>query len=318
VNIFYRLKNKFYIPTFKNPTQLTYDISRILFSLFFALTISITLHFAYFVHSPFLQVPYVGEVVSGLVVFSIFYYLIPFLLKAIRDSLTNLIRQSLKDFREFSKNKKPKLKVKRSTPVLVDTSALIDGRICDIVYAGFLDSQLLIPQFVLDELHLVSDSKNKLKRDKGRRGLNTLEDLTKHRKHDVRIYPTPSSGNVDKALVRLAKKLKARILTADYNLNKVAKIQKIEVLNINELAKALKTKYLPGDTVTVKIVSKGQNKGQGLGYLSDGSMVVVRGGYKYLNKKVKVEIKKILQKDSGTILFSHIATSLSKPANTSK
>ncbi len=308
MSLFRKLKQRFYIPTFKDPTQLTYDISRILFSLFVSLLISISVHFAYFAHSPFLQVNYVGEVIVGLSVFALFYYLIPFILKAIRDSLLVLLEQALKEVKEFSKNRKPKLQVKGSRPVLVDTSALIDGRICNIVYAGFLDSQLLIPQFVLDELHLVSDSKEKLKRDRGRRGLATLEDLVKHRKRDVKIYPTPNSKNVDKSLIRLAKKLKARILTADHNLNKVAKIQKIEVLNINELAKALKVKHLPGDIIRVKVISKGQNKGQGIGYLSDGTMIIVDGGEKYINKSVKVEIKKLLQKDSGTILFSHIAT----------
>jgi len=190
--------------------------------------------------------------------------------------------------------------------LVVDTSVIIDGRIEDILKTGFVIAKLIIPKAVIDELHTISDSSNSLKRSRGRRGLEILENIQKMKNIETEIIEDdfPKVPEVDQKLVKIAKQRKAHILTVDYNLNKVAKIQKIEVLNINELANALRAVLLPGEELEIKIVQEGKEKKQGVGYLPDGTMVVIEGGDKYIGEKVTAEVSRIFQTVAGRMIFA--------------
>ncbi|MFN8111076.1 MAG: TRAM domain-containing protein [Thermoleophilia bacterium] len=199
----------------------------------------------------------------------------------------------------------------RPTPTqtrLIDTSAIIDGRILDVLRTRFLSGAIVVPDFVLEELQLVADSPDPLKRARGRRGLDMVEDLKKESNGTFSVRSTDPSGTepVDARLVRLARDLGAAIVTTDYNLNKVAQIQEIEVLNVNELANALKPAVLPGEPLTVRIIREGKEYDQGVAYLDDGTMIVVEGGRKLLGQTVKVEVTSVLQSPSGKMIFSRL------------
>lgn len=192
--------------------------------------------------------------------------------------------------------------------IVVDTSVLIDGRIEGIVKAGFILDKLIIPQFVLKELQSVADSPDTLKRNRGRRGLEILNSIKKSNKAKVEICDIdyPEIKEVDEKILRLAKEKKAKILTVDYNLNQVASVQGIEVLNINELANAVKTILLPGEVVKIKIVQEGKEKKQGVGYLEDGTMIVVEDGKDLIGQEVEVVVEKILQTVAGLMIFTRL------------
>ena len=189
--------------------------------------------------------------------------------------------------------------------LVVDTSVIIDGRIEDILKTGFILGKLIIPKSVIDELHKISDSNDNLKRNRGRRGLEILEKIQKMKGIETEILEDefPLVRGVDAKLVKIAKKRKAHILTVDYNLNKVAQIQKVSVLNINELANALRAVVLPGEELEVKIVQEGKEKGQGLGYLPDGTMIVVEGGEKLIGETIKAQVSRIFQTVAGRMIF---------------
>ncbi|MCS6903392.1 MAG: PIN domain-containing protein, partial [Candidatus Bipolaricaulota bacterium] len=163
---------------------------------------------------------------------------------------------------------------------LLDTSVIIDGRIGDLVKTGFIEGKILIPQFILSELHSIADSADNLRRRKGRRGLDILGEL--RRNPDLTVETIDKDyvglGDVDRKLIQLAKELNAKIITTDYNLNKVAKVEGVAVLNINEVANAVKPKFIPGEELEVEVIDKGEEIGQGIGYLDDGTMVVVENG----------------------------------------
>ena len=190
--------------------------------------------------------------------------------------------------------------------ILVDTSVIIDGRIADIADTGFLVGELLIPRFVLDELQHIADSADGLRRQRGRRGMEILADLQESRTIPVRISDIDVEGTreVDSKLVILARQLSCPILTNDYNLNRVAEIQGVPVLNINELANSVKAVLLPGEYVEVKIIQEGKERGQGVGYLSDGTMVVVEDGKDYLNEDIRSVVTKVLQTAAGRMIFA--------------
>lgn len=190
--------------------------------------------------------------------------------------------------------------------ILVDTSVIIDGRILDIAQTGFLVGELLIPRFVLDELQHIADSADALRRQRGRRGMEILADLQDSRTIPVRISDIDVEGTreVDSKLVILARQLSCPILTNDYNLNRVAEIQGVPVLNINELANSVKAVLLPGETVDVKIIQEGKERGQGVGYLSDGTMVVVEDGKDYMNEDITATVTKVLQTAAGRMIFA--------------
>ena len=192
--------------------------------------------------------------------------------------------------------------------ILVDTSAIIDGRIADITQTGFVDGGLLIPKFVLDEVQYIADSPDSLRRSRGRRGLEMLDRLRKEGHIDVEIAEVEVSGEdaVDSKLVSLAKRLNYSILTTDFNLNKVAELQDVTVLNINDLANSLKPTVLPGEELMIQMTQEGKEEGQGVGFLDDGTMVVVEGGRRYLNSQLTVVITRLLQTSAGRIIFAHL------------
>lgn len=189
--------------------------------------------------------------------------------------------------------------------VVVDTSALIDGRILDIAKTGFVSGKLIIYRFILDELQHIADSSNPLRRSKGRRGLKVLKELKKvpHFEIEVVEHEIEDVSEIDKELVTLAKENNSKILTTDYNLNEVANIQNVVVLNINELSNAIKPVLLPGEVTDVKVVQKGKESGQGVGYLEDGTMIVVENGERFIGRKVTAEVSRVFQTDAGRMIF---------------
>ncbi|MDA1329924.1 MAG: PIN domain nuclease [Chloroflexi bacterium] len=190
--------------------------------------------------------------------------------------------------------------------VLVDTSVIIDGRITDIARTGFLPGALLIPRFVLVELQHVADSSDKLRRQRGRRGLEVLANLQRDPKISVQISDIDVEGTreVDDKLVILARQLHAPVLTNDYNLNRVAELQGVTILNVNDLANAVKAVFLPGEEMIIKVIQEGREANQGVGYLEDGTMVVVQDGSKLVGMDVDVSVTKVLQTAAGRMIFA--------------
>lgn len=192
--------------------------------------------------------------------------------------------------------------------VLLDTSVVIDGRITDIAKSGFIRSTLLVPGFILSELQHIADSSDSLRRNRGRRGLEVLSILQNETSIPVRITDMDVSEvrDADGKLVALARNLLCPIMTNDYNLNRVAELQGVTVLNINDLANAVKALYLPGEELEVKIIQEGKEYGQGVGYLEDGTMVVIEDGRSFINRKQNVTVTKVLQTTAGRMIFARI------------
>jgi uncharacterized protein YacL len=189
---------------------------------------------------------------------------------------------------------------------LVDTSAIIDGRIADIVRTGFLRGELVVPEFVLRELQQVADSGDPLKRARGRRGLELVLGLRSEVTVATPEIDFPELADVDAKLLKLAKQRGLRILTTDYNLNRLARIQDVVVLNVNELANALKPAVLPGERLEIRLIREGKEHDQGVGYLDDGTMVVVEGGRRRVGDTVGVQVTSVLQSPSGKMIFTRI------------
>lgn len=198
--------------------------------------------------------------------------------------------------------------------IILDTSVIIDGRIADISQTKFIEGRFLIPRFVLKELQQIADSKDGLKRNRGRRGLEILSKIQKNPHIDVRIHEEdfPDLVEVDAKLIKLATVLNAKVFTNDFNLSKVAELQGIKVLNINELANALKPIVLPGEMLEVKVVKEGKEYNQGIGYLDDGTMIVVENGKHLLGQAVKTTVTSVLQTTAGRMIFTKPA-SIRKP-----
>jgi uncharacterized protein YacL len=194
------------------------------------------------------------------------------------------------------------------TQVVVDTSAIIDGRIADIVEAGFLYHRLVIPHFVLEELQRIADSSDTQRRGRGRRGLEILARLQKDGPTPVEIVDDDpaDASDVDGKLVLLARARGAAILTNDFNLNRVADLQSIRVLNVNSLANALKPALLPGDSLQIKVITEGKEPGQGVGYLDDGTMVVIEGGSRLVGQELDVLVTRVLQTVMGRMVFAQV------------
>ncbi len=197
--------------------------------------------------------------------------------------------------------------------IVLDTSVIIDGRICDISQAKFIEGRFLVPRFVLKELQQIADAKDSLKRNRGRRGLEVLSKMQKNSHIDVRIHEEDFADipDVDTKLIKLAKILNAKLFTNDFNLSKVAELQGVKVLNINELANALKPIVLPGEVLEIKVVKEGKEYNQGIGYLDDGTMVVVEGGKHLLGQTIKAGVTSVLQTTAGRMIFA-------KPENSKK
>lgn len=194
-----------------------------------------------------------------------------------------------------------------SKPLILDTSSIIDGRILDIAETGFLSGLVLIPNFVLLELQQVADSSDSLKRARGRRGFEIIQELKKIKGMKVEVWDKDGSGkSVDEKLLKLAKSLSGKIVTTDFNLNRLSGAHGVAVLNVNELANAVKTAVLPGESMDVKIIHVGKDPTQGVGYLADGTMIVVEEGVSFLGKEIKVEVSRVLQGSAGRMIFSKL------------
>ncbi len=212
---------------------------------------------------------------------------------------------------DFDLNEYKKLfrgEVKEENPKLLDTSVIIDGRIADICETGFLEGTLIIPHFVLRELQQIADSSDPIKRNRGRRGLDILQRVQRSVDVKVKILEQdfPKIRDVDTKLVALGKQLGAKILTNDFNLNKVAELQGVPVLNVNQLANAVKPIVLPGEMMSVYILKEGKEYGQGVAYLDDGTMVVVDSARKYVGKNIEVAVTSVLQTTAGRMIFTRL------------
>jgi len=190
--------------------------------------------------------------------------------------------------------------------LLLDTSVIIDGRIADLIEAHFLEGLIVVPRFVLKEIQQIADSADPIKRARGRRGLEMLNRIQHNAGIEVRIHDGdfPDEKEVDSKLIRLARNLNARLFTNDYNLAKIAELQKINYINLHEVAKCLKVILLPGEILRLKIVREGKDKGQGIGYMPDGTMVVVNNGQSHIGQQVEVEVQSLLQTGAGIIVFA--------------
>ncbi|RMF45230.1 MAG: PIN/TRAM domain-containing protein [Planctomycetota bacterium] len=223
---------------------------------------------------------------------------------------TSLLLQTKDDFRfvipyvEFARD------LKGLRPIVMDTSAIIDGRLADLADTNIIESQLVMPGFVLAELQAIADSNDRLRRARGRRGLDILNRLRTHPKLEFQIYdrdlPEFAGQPVDMKLVILAKHLEGKLITGDFNLNKVAKVHNVPVINLNEVAAALRPQFLPGETFEVRIVKAGEGPEQGIGYLDDGTMVVVEGGRHRINATLQVVVTSTLQTQAGRMLFAKV------------
>ena len=232
----------------------------------------------------------------------------------------SLVMQTRGDFRfvipyvEFAKE------IRGNRPALLDTSVIIDGRILDIVQTQTIQGTLLVPKFVLNELQLVADSSDSLRRARGRRGLDILRKLQETSHVDVAIDDTEIEGaTVDQKLVAQAQSMRARIMTNDYNLNKVATLRGVDVININDLAKALRPVALPGEQMNVKIIKTGEGPNQGVGYLEDGTMIVVENARSLIGQDVDLVVTSMLQTTAGRMIFGRIdaaANASAPPAQT--
>lgn len=191
---------------------------------------------------------------------------------------------------------------------LLDTNIIIDGRISDIFKTGFLEGPLIVPVFVLEELQKIADSSDVLKRNRGRRGLDILNQMRKNQKEDIQIINDDFEdiSEVDSKLIKLSRIKKYKIITNDYNLNKVAELQEIEVLNINDLAIAVKPVLIPGEEILVQLIKHGKEDGQGIAYLDDGTMIVVENGSKVIGQEVSVLVTSVLQTAAGKMIFAKI------------
>ena len=200
---------------------------------------------------------------------------------------------------------------KGGRPLVLDTSVIVDGRIADIADTHILDSELIIPRFVLQELQTIADSNDKLKRTRGRRGLDMLNKLQLNDKIDIQLLDvkperSAADAGVDEMLVDLGKQLGGKVVTNDYNLNKVAQLRGVTVININDLANALKPVVLPGETMTLKVIKAGEEPGQGVGYLEDGTMVVVEGGRDRIGQAIDLTVTSVLQTSAGRMIFGRL------------
>ncbi len=193
-------------------------------------------------------------------------------------------------------------------PMVMDTSALIDGRIADIVESGFLYGTLIVPDIVLSEMQHIADSSDGLKRGKGRRGFDVLERIKKSKGIKTIIYDTRQNSlkNVDDRLLKLTKMWRAKMITTDFNLNKVATVSGVKILNVNDLSNVIKVPLIPGEELSVKVIQEGKEKNQGVAYLPDGTMIVVEEGDKYLGKNVSVRVSRALQTAAGRMIFAKL------------
>jgi len=241
--------------------------------------------------------PFVGVVVFSYIGIAIF---------VMRQNDLFAVLNSLSHGKGEPESEEQSLSKSESRTILLDTSVIIDGRIADIARTGFLAGTLLIPRFVLAELQYIADSADSLRRQRGRRGMEVLSQLQKQSIIPVRLTDIDVEGvrEVDDKLVILARQLRCPILTNDYNLNRIAELQGVSILNVNELANAVKSALLPGEILNVRVIQEGKEAAQGVGYMDDGTMVVVEGGREHINQEIPVMVTKVLQTAAGRMIFA--------------
>jgi uncharacterized protein YacL len=281
------------------PRKRIQTISAVYFGLIVGLLLSYLLRIALEPTFTLFLMADVFEVVSALLMVIVCYICVSLLLQT-KDDFRFII-----PYMEFSKE------VKGSRPLVLDTSVIIDGRIADVVEARILDQPLVVPRFVLQELQGIADSSDRLRRNRGRRGLDILNRLQKSGNTEVRIDSTESPemasvATVDQKLLFLAKHLGGKVVTNDYNLNKIAKLHGVDVINLNDLANAMKPIVLPGEALTVKLIKRGEEPGQGVGYLDDGTMVVAEQGIHHLGESVRLTVTSVLQTSAGRMIFGRL------------
>lgn len=276
----------------------------------------------YFKDVPLFDVSFLGEAITGGVFFLLIFLWGGLLVKFIGGWIERIIVKTFyKVLTEFwsVQTKKLVTTLKRENrddlaskivqkSVILDTSVVIDGRILGVIKSGFLDNPIVVTQNVVDELQYMADRKNDLKRQKGRLGLDVLKDIKKavgkNKFKVVNLRTKPE--NVDKSLVDLCKKTKSKIATVDFNLGKVAEVAGVSVLNINRLVSEIKSNLIPGEQLSVKLLQKGKEKGQAVGYLEDGTMIVVEDAKGYIGSEIKVVVDRVLQTDAGKMVFASI------------
>ncbi len=255
---------------------------------------------AYLVSLLLLKIPILGNILS-LLTYGFLGYLGTRIALKSKEDIFNLNKLSrLSPIKEKSSKKESKI-----PPKVLDTSVIIDGRIAEICQTGFIEGKLVIPRFVLDELRHIADSSDDLKRVRGRRGLDILNIIQKELNIEVEISNKDFDdiAEVDAKLLKLAEVLGGKVVTNDYNLNKVAQVQGVEVLNINELANAIKPVAIPGEEMIVQVVKEGKESNQGIAYLDDGTMIVVDGGRKHMGETIRVLVTSVLQTPAGRMIF---------------
>ena len=221
----------------------------------------------------------------------------------------SILLQTKDDFRFIIPYVEFARELKGGKPLILDSSALIDGRISDVVETKILDSQIIVPQFILHEVQEIADSHDKVRRARGRRGLDVLSKLQNSPHADVLVYETKQGEqkergvSADQRLVELAKELGGRIITSDFNLNKVASVQGVDVINLNDVANALKPRYIPGERLQIKVLKEGESPGQGVGYLDDGTMVVCEQANHLIGREIDVIVTSVLQSSAGRMIF---------------
>ncbi|MDF2548395.1 MAG: twitching motility protein PilT [Anaerosolibacter sp.] len=250
-----------------------------------------------------IPIPFLGMILS-IILYVFLGYLGVSIATKKRDDLSNLT--SLFKKNTGTKEKTPAKIEYKSPPKILDTSVIIDGRIADITKTGFVEGPLVIPEFVLEELRHIADSSDSLKRNRGRRGLDILNRIQKELNVQIQITDKDFEdvAEVDIKLLKLAQFMNGKVVTNDYNLNKVAELQGVPVLNINELANAVKPVVLPGEEMIVQVIKEGKESGQGVAYLDDGTMIVVEGGRKHIGETMGVLVTSVLQTAAGRMIFA--------------
>lgn len=266
---------------------------------------------AYLISQPLMKLDffYVGTALSVLAYIFFGYLGVSVATKGVRKEMN---RAGVTDERRglinsMFKSRSAKNTASVAAPKILDTSVIIDGRIADILDTGFVEGKIIIPEFVLEELRHISDSADSMKRAKGRRGLDILKDIQE--KHGIEIYNTYDKSfvdipEVDVKLLKLAGTMGGKVLTTDYNLLKVAEIQGIPVLNINQLVRALRPVLIPGEMMMIAVIKEGKENNQGVGYMDDGTMIVIEDGKRLIGTEVNVEVTSVLQTASGRMIFA--------------
>lgn len=249
-----------------------------------------------------IPIPVLGTILSIIIYVFLGYLGISIATKKINDiiNISNIFKLNIGKEKETAKCEY------KYQPKILDTSVIIDGRIADVCKTGFVEGPLIIPEFVLEELRHIADSSDSLKRNRGRRGLDILNKIQKELQIEVKIVDTDFEdiAEVDSKLVRLGQVLNGKIITNDFNLNKVSELQGVPVLNINELANAVKPVVLPGEEMVVQVIKEGKEMGQGVAYLDDGTMIVVDGGKKHIGETMDVMVTSVLQTAAGRMIFA--------------